>query len=779
MTNLPADFYGVPLVGVTEHTDTITLSHTAASSLTQQYIVSVPAEQEAGAAPTGDVLSVYDVTTSTALAEGTDYTLVQAGSPPETITWKVLRVNTSTASADGDSARVTYRFGTVPDTSFNAGDFQGNDGPLPAGTAFEASVQATTGSTEAGIGDQAAGGSLTDPANGLQGGPETGVPGSEYAVSPTHPSDFGWNDLGTPDTEAVYGGDLPESFTPASTAYSGTLDTTVAGGSNLVPGMFTSPPGYRAPSAGVAAATKDTTLTDILGNQINDNPQVPPSGYAANNIDTLYVGAPARPTSLASQTDAFAAAAAATRYYLTQGGLVPSSVTGRNTTTSASLVLGTDYAVTTAGAGPTTAAYVTLTAGTNFTAGNSVSFTYSYGDATYWDSNMPASVPGTPSVTSVTAVNRGADITWAAPSGTVYIQYYLLQSTTLGTMYVPYTGQPVNYGQTSPGGGATYGQPTFQSDTLALLNSALAAPAAPSPTNATTGGTVAAGVYGVKVTYVNGNGESVASTAGTTTTTTATSTLTVPTPAAETGATGWYAYVTAVGGSTYYRQQAAGHPTAVGTGLTLTAPPVTTGATAPAADTTLPVLTKTGILTPPAQVIVKDLTSSAVTELPSGEIAGGEADPLQADGFVLEYGYDYTVTVTGTGPWTSYKIVFVPGSVNAKLGDTIQVDYWYGADPSSVSAVFTQGLYQNIPPVIDPNGDTVGSQGYAFRVAAGNQAGLGNFSAWSSYVVPLNYNEPQANGSINVGTGSLDPANTINPIYRPDGTVHAGTGLGG
>lgn len=106
-------------------------------------------------------------------------------------------------------------------------------------------------------------------------------------------------------------------------------------------------------------------------------------------------------------------------------------------------------------------------------------------------------------------------------------------------------------------------------------------PAAPVPTNAGTGGTVPAGVYGVKVTYVSAAGETVASAAGTTTTSGTTSTITIPSPAANANATGWYAYVTQVGGSTYTRQQTAGSPTAIGTGLTLTAPPSSGGAQPP------------------------------------------------------------------------------------------------------------------------------------------------------------------------------------------------------
>jgi hypothetical protein len=773
------DFYGVPLESVVEQTDTITISATPAA-LTKTGIVSYPSSETAGAPPTADVITVYDTTTSHALVLGTDYTLTSSGAKPETWTYSVTRISGSTLSSSGDSCKVTYRWGTVPDTSFNAGEFQGEAGAAPAGTAFEASVQPTTGTTAAGIGDQAAGGSLTDPAMGTQSSSETGSPGSEYSVSEVEPGSFGWA-LGSPDTNPVYGAGLPENFTPATNYLSGNLDTTIAGGSDLVPSMYASPPVYRAPTAGVAATVKDTTLTDILGNAINANPLPTDASYAAQNIDTSYTGAPAAPASLSSRADAFASAQVSTPYYLTKNGVVPSTLVVTDTTTTTLLVLGTDYAVTTAGNGPTTVAYVEFTAGVSFTAGDNVSAVYSYGDATYWDSNPPASVPGAPAITAATAVNRGAKITWTPPSGLTPVQYYLLQCQDLGSMYVPATGQPVDYGQSSPSGGASVGQPTYQADTLVLLAAALAAPGTPAPTTATTGGTVAAGVYGVKVTYAGGNGETVDSTAGTVTTTGSTSTITIPSPAAESGATGWYAYVTQAGGSTYTRQQTLGSPTAIGTALILTAPPTSSGAHAPAVDTTAPVLSKTGILTPPQQVVVKDVTSSQQSILASGEIAGGEADPLQADGLVLEYGYDYTITATGIGPWVTYAVALVAGSVNAQSGDSLVVEYWYGADPSSVSAVFTQGILPNTPVIYTPSGGTPYTQGYRFRVAAANQLGVGPFSSYSAYVVPLNYNEaqPGSEGSINVGTGSLDPANTINPIYAPNGAVHSGTGLGG
>jgi hypothetical protein len=774
-----ADPYGVPLESVVEQTDTITISATPAA-LSKTGIVSYPASETAGASPTADVITVYDTTSSHALVLGTDYTLTPSGARPETWTYSVTRISGSTNSSNGDSCKVTYRYGTVPDTSHDFGEFQGEPGAAPAGTAFEASNAPTTGSTVAGVGEQAAGGSLTDPAMGSQSSSETGAPGSEYAVTEVEPGTFGWPS-GAPDTNPVYGGGLPEDFTPSANDYTGTLDTTTAGGSDLVPSMYDSPPGYRAPSAGVAASTKDTTLTDILGNAINANPLQTDASYSAETVDTSYIGAPAEPTPLASQTDTISAGVASTPYYLSQQGVVPSTLVVTDTSTTTVLVLNTDYAVTTAGNGPTTVAYIEFETGGSFDSGHNFSMAYSYGDATYWDSNPPASVPGAPTITAATAVNRGAKVTWTPPSGLTPVQYYMLQCQDLGTMYVPATGQPVDYGQPSPSGGASVGQPTYQADTLVLLAAALAAPGAPSPTETTTGGTVAAGTYGVKVTYTGANGETVASAAGTVTTTTGASTITVPSPAAEAGATHWYAYVTQAGGNVYTRQQTAGTPTAIGTALTLTAPPTSSGAHAPTADTTAPVLSKSGIITPPQQVVVKDVTSSQQSILASGEIAGGEADPLQADGLVLEYGYDYTITVTGIGPWVTYEILLAEGSVNAQSGDTIIVEYWYGADPSSVSAVFTQGLLPNTPVIYKPDGTTPYTQGYRFRVAAGNQIGLGPFSAYSSYVVPLNYNEaqPGSEGSINVGTGSLDPANTINPIYNPDGSVVGGTGLGG
>jgi hypothetical protein len=134
-------------------------------------------------------------------------------------------------------------------------------------------------------------------------------------------------------------------------------------------------------------------------------------------------------------------------------------------------------------------------------------------------------------------------------------------------------------GQAIPDGAITSGQPT-------LTTIGLSAPSAPSPTNTGSGGTVLAGVYGVKITYVNAYGETVGSTAGTTTTSGSLSVITVPSPTVSGNASGWYAYVTQAGGSTYTRQQTLGSPTAIGKSLVISAPPTSSGAAPPGSNTT-------------------------------------------------------------------------------------------------------------------------------------------------------------------------------------------------
>jgi hypothetical protein len=842
----------------------------------------------------------------------------------------------SPAATPADTEGVNPPVGTAP----------GSPGTVTQ--AQQAGNQDTTGTSVAGIGPALPGGSVTDVmpwAGAGQAGSGVGqAPQHDYAVRPVQPGVYGFQ-AGAPDTEEVYGGAKPNApvtsaspfpWLPTSTMLTQTLDTQVGGGSALTSGLGT-PPAYRAPSAGVAGSVKDTSLTDLMGNMVTAMP-LTDSSYGAVNIDTSYIGAPAAPASLSRQTDTFTATAAATSYYASQAGIVPSSLVVTDVTNS-NLVLipGSDYTVTTAGNGPKTSLYIVLThVLAHWTAGDTVTLAYSYGSPQYYDSNLPpatsqtttdtfaisqlpvqlsawnvttaasalavfdvtrnaalvyntdysvtlvtgpytpgstyaetppttyaikwlptaptarlgdtvtvtyaynTSVPAAPGMgagtsqtdtvvitataqalsrTGITTppgsvrvvnnqaganlgkvlvlnvdytlavtgsgstlsytiarlstspssalndsllvtysygnasyftsgpvvpVDKGVFVPWSPPSGSTQVDYYLIQSSDLGTMYVPMSGQPMFYGQMSPSGGPSYGMPTYQSDTF----------------------------------------------------------------------TGTFSHTT----------------------------PVT--------------LSKTGIITAPGQLIVRDLSST-------------QKDPLQPTGTLLIYGYDYTVTQTGTGLYASYQVQRVASSVNSADGDTITVAYQYdtmgtvpltwvndaitaaggvasltnkdvavapsglivydttiskalaygldytvasaGAGPAEtmtitlittgpagagltdalhvyygygivLGAVYRQGLVPNQVPIYTPAGAirTPQTGGYQLAVAAGNRAGLGPYSNWSDYAVPLNYMAPQPGfeGTTTAGTGSLDPRNSINPIYKPDGTIKAGTGLG-
>lgn len=119
----------------------------------------------------------------------------------------------------------------------------------------------------------------------------------------------------------------------------------------------------------------------------------------------------------------------------------------------------------------------------------------------------------------------------------------------------------------------------------------LSAPDAPALSAALSGGTVADGFYGVRITYVSANGESGASEAAfivTKSTIADQSTITVTSPAAAgsggNAATKYKVYMTPKNGGPYKLQNTTG--TNIGTGFTLSAPPATNTAVPPTANTT-------------------------------------------------------------------------------------------------------------------------------------------------------------------------------------------------
>jgi hypothetical protein len=123
------------------------------------------------------------------------------------------------------------------------------------------------------------------------------------------------------------------------------------------------------------------------------------------------------------------------------------------------------------------------------------------------------------------------------------------------------------------------------------------------PTSNTSGGTgsVAAGVYRVKVTYANApQGESLASTESATLTVLSSGTIVVPSPAAAGSATGYNVYITAANGASGTETKQNTSPISIGATYTQTAA-VTAGAAQPGTNTTLTYTPGLQVL--PAQVV--------------------------------------------------------------------------------------------------------------------------------------------------------------------------------
>lgn len=174
---------------------------------------------------------------------------------------------------------------------------------------------------------------------------------------------------------------------------------------------------------------------------------------------------------------------------------------------------------------------------------------------------------------------------------------------------------------------------------------------------------------------------------------------------------------------------------------------------------------------------------------------------------------DYTVTFTGGMSTRTFTILRASGSTAAANGDTVTITaqigdatYWGTHDSSTappapvigtavvgdrrLKVVWTNGTLTSTDDIDGyliqsdtggtryvPGGNlsfwfenVVPGQAYTFRVAAFNESGLSVFSAFSNAVTAANWDE--------VPTGSLDPRNTVNPIYNIDGSIVSGSNLG-
>lgn len=317
----------------------------------------------------------------------------------------------------------------------------------------------------------------------------------------------------------------------------------------------------------------------------------------------------------------------------------------------------------------------------------------------------------------------------------------------------------------------------------------LAAPAAPTLAHAAASTSLGAGVVQVEVTYVTADGETLAS-SSTSVTISAGDNITITSPiVAALGAayaTGWYAYVTTVGGSTFVRQQTAGAPTAIGTSLVLTtigtsgANPPTSNTAAPFNATVWPagatptvanseIVRVTGIATNTFTIIRTresffGASSSARTIVVGDQIAAAITAKMITD---LETGLMLvpiappvapTVGNSGTAGSTSYT--YALSAVNKIGGDT--------KAPNTTTTTTGNATLNgtNFNTITAPNiGDPRIVNYNVWRTAGGSSQGLiGNIAPGATLndtgltgtLTPQNYSSPQIDTSECISFGPIE-----------------------
>ena len=241
----------------------------------------------------------------------------------------------------------------------------------------------------------------------------------------------------------------------------------------------------------------------------------------------------------------------------------------------------------------------------------------------------------------------------------------------------------------------------------------LSAPAAPALSNSGSSGSLTAGTYQVKVTYTNRWGETVASSSSSVAIS-GTEPLTITAPALSGNATGWYAYVTQAGGSTYYRQQASGSPTAMGLNLVLTANPTTSGANPPGADSSA------------AQIF----TSTAVDGGKNVMVCGGLGTPggpwIDTISVVNSPTSATLSTASAAGNFTGCPMVFssddrlnVDACISAATAYALANDNFCQVIGSDRIYGLGSGLFQSSPA----NGTGTCTYNTALRIPFGNPSG--------------------------------------------------------
>ena len=167
-------------------------------------------------------------------------------------------------------------------------------------------------------------------------------------------------------------------------------------------------------------------------------------------------------------------------------------------------------------------------------------------------------------------------------------------------------------------------------------------------------------------------------------------------------------------------------------------------------DTTLTDKQPGGSATSPVPTTYNQNATTETANIGAGPAASGVV-PAAPTGVAATTG-PRSVTVTWTAPANPAGDPVLGFAVVNSAGGTMRVG------KSATSAVVTN---------LDP------SRTYTFQVLARNASGNGPLSAPSAAVRPYNPDEADVNRP-----GGLNPANTVNPIYSPDGSIKPGTGLG-
>ncbi len=240
----------------------------------------------------------------------------------------------------------------------------------------------------------------------------------------------------------------------------------------------------------------------------------------------------------------------------------------------------------------------------------------------------------------------------------------------------------------------------------------IAAPSAPSVSNAGTGGTVAANTYYCVVTYTDGLGDTVISGQSSTTTSGTTSTITVTSPSASTGALTWNCYFGTTTAGPYFPQ---GTTLSIGSNRVVTTTPPTTGVQPRGVDYTLQngaqVAIDNGTITATTTGANSNVLTFTLGYTPTGVLVGNTlrttgGTNINVGSYEITAVTTTTITVAGAGNLTTAggagsAILGVIGGAHASPGQA------YVAAVASNSVYVKAGTYVLANGTVNTSGNRI------------------------------------------------------------------------